>query len=306
MLASRILGDLPPLIAREQWHRVLHDLQAAIRLVNRLPEELRRQHAIVLKRVLTPKVVGILIDQAYRLTEEQAGTAEVLRGGGLPVAEQVLDVLRKSDTLGPRAFLLDAVAGAPELFPMLAQMGKSDLGPEAWLAAELLGRLGLPEAVPILIPMVRHREERVRLAAIEALGRFSEKGVVEALRAGLTHEAPATRVRAGRTLAARGSRAIAMPLVAALEAERDPAAWEALLESIACLEAPEGPAALARMVIEPGGRTGTKGSPVRRQLAIVRALAAAPGAAAWAALEAIAAAGHGEAQALARSLLAGG
>jgi HEAT repeat protein len=293
------------LIAREQWHRVLHDLQAAIRLVNRLPEEVRRQHAIALKRVLTPKVVGILIEQAYRLTEEQAGTAEVLRGGGLLVAEQVLDVLRKSDTLGPRAFLLDAVAGAPELFPMLAQMGKSDLGAEAWLAAELLGRLGLPEAVPILIPMVRHREERVRLAAIEALGRFNEKGVVEALRAGLTHEAPATRVRAGRTLAARGSRAIAMPLVAALEAEKDPAAWEALLESIAGLETPEGPAALARMVIEPSGR-GLKGGQVRRQLAIVRALAAAPGAAARAALEAIAAAGHGEAQALAHSLLAGG
>ncbi|MDH5282676.1 MAG: HEAT repeat domain-containing protein, partial [Gemmatimonadota bacterium] len=306
VLAARILAGLPVPIEREQWLRVLHDLQAVVRLVNRLPEEARRPHAITLKRVLTPRVIGALIDQAYRLTEEQARTAEVLRGGGLPVAEQVLDILRKSETLGPRAFLLDAVAGVPELFPMLSQMGKSDLGPEAWLAAELLGRLGLPEAVPILTPLVRHREERVRLAAIEALGRFSEKGVVEALRAGLTHEAPATRARAGRTLAARGSRAITMPLVAALEAEKDLAAWDALLTAIASLDAPEGPAALARMVMEPGGRLGPKGGQVNRQLAVVRALAAAPGAAARQALESIASGGYGEAQALARSLLAGG
>ena len=306
VLAARILAELPEHVGREQWLRVLHDLEAAIRLVNRLPEQGRRSHSIALKRILTPKVVNTLIDQAYRLTEEQSRTAEVLRGGGLPVAEQVLDLLRRSDTLGPRAFLLDAVAGVAELFPMLAQMGKSDLGPEAWLAAELLGRLNLPEAVPILTPLVRHREERVRLAAIESLGRFSEKGVVEALRTGLTHEAPATRVRAGRTLAARGSRAIAMPLVAALEAEKDPAAWEALLEAIASLDAAEGPAALARMVTEPGGRMGLMSGHARRQLAIVRALAAAPGAAARRALESIAAGGHGDAQALAQSLLASG
>jgi HEAT repeat protein len=306
VLAARILAHLPPEVEREKWLRVLHDLHAAVRLMNRMPEEVRRPHAIALKRVLTPKVVSALIEQAYRLTEEQGRTAEVLRGGGLPVAEQVLDVLRRSDTLGPRAFLLDAVAGAPEIFPMLAQMGKSDLGPTAWLAAELLGRVGLPEAIPILAPLVRHREERVRLAAIEALGRFSEKGVVEALRIGLTHEAPATRARAGRTLAARGSRAIAMPLVAALEAEKDPVAWESLLESIASLETPEGPAALARMVNEPSGRMGLKGGQVKRHLAIVRALAAARGPAARQALESIAAGGSGEAQALARSLLAGG
>jgi len=305
LLAGRILADLPPYIEQARWHRVLHDLQAATQLMERMPEESRRPLAITLKRILTPGLVNILIEHAYRLTEEQVRTAEVLRGGGLPVAEQVLDILRKSETLGPRAFLLDAVAGAPELFPMLANMGRSEVPSEAWLAAELLGRLGLPDAVPILTPLVRHPEERVRLAAIEALGRFSEKGVAEALRAGLTHEAPETRVRAGRALA-RGSRAVAMPLVAALEVERDPAAWDALLETIASLDAPEGPAALARMVVESKSRIGFKGAQLRRQTAIVRALGAAQGAAARQALESIAAGASGEIQALARSLLADG
>lgn len=305
VVAERILAELPPIIEQERWHRVLHDLQAATQLMDRLPEEARRPLAITLKRILTRQLVNVLIEHAYRLTEEQARTAEVLRGGGLPVAEQVLDILRKSETLGPRAFLLDAVAGAPELFPMLANMGHSEVASEAWLAAELLGRLGLPEAVPILTPLVRHPEERVRLAAIEALGRFSEKGVAEALRAGLTHEAPATRIRAGRALA-RGSRAVAMPLLAALEAEKDPAAWDALLETIASLEAPEGPTALARMVVEAKSRLGFKGAQLRRQTAIVRALGAAEGAAARQALESIAAAASGEIQALARSLLGDG
>jgi len=305
LVAERILVELPPIIEQERWHRVLHDLQAAIQLMDRLPEEVRRPLAITLKRILTRQLVNVLIEHAYRLTEEQARTAEVLRGGGLPVAEQVLDILRKSETLGPRAFLLDAVAGAPELFPMLANMGRSEVASEAWLAAELLGRLGLPEAVPILTPLVRHPEERVRLASIEALGRFSEKGVAEALRAGLTHEAPATRIRAGRALA-RGSRAVAMPLLAALEAEKDPAAWEALLETIASMEAPEGPTALARMVVESKSRLGFKGAQLRRQTAIVRALAATQGAAARQALESIAAGASGEIQALARSLLGDG
>jgi hypothetical protein len=305
LVAERILAELPPMIEQERWHRVLHDLHAATKLMERMPEESRRPLAITLKRILTHKLVDVLIEHAYRLTEEQARTAEVLRGGGLPVAEQVLDILRKSETLGPRAFLLDAVAGAPELFPMLANMGRSEVASEAWLAAELLGRLGLPEAVPILTPLVRHPEERVRLAAIEALGRFSEKGVAEALRAGLTHEAPETRVRAGRALA-RGSRAVAMPLVAALEAEKDPAAWDALLETIASLEAPEGPAALARMVVESKSRIGFKGAQLRRQTAIVRALGAAQGAAARQALESIATGASGEIQELARSLLADG
>jgi len=305
LVAERILAELPPIIEQERWHRVLHDLQAAIQLMDRLPEEARRPLAISLKRILTRQLVNVLIEHAYRLTEEQARTAEVLRGGGLPVAEQVLDILRRSERLGPRAFLLDAVAGAPELFPMLANMGRSEVAFEAWLGAELLGRLGLPEAVPILTPLVKHPEERVRLAAIEALGRFSEKGVAEALRAGLTHEAPATRIRAGRALA-RGSRAVAMPLLAALEAEKDPAAWDALLETIASLEAPEGPTALARMVVESKSRLGFKGAQLRRQTAIVRALGAAEGAAARQALESIAAGASGEIQALARSLLGDG
>jgi hypothetical protein len=305
IVAERILAELPPIIEQERWHRVLHDLRAAIRLMDRLPEEARRPLAITLKRILTRQLVNVLIEHAYRLTEEQARTAEVLRGGGLPVAEQVLDILRKSETLGPRAFLLDAVAGAPELFPMLANMGRSEVGAEAWLAAELLGRLGLPEAVPVLTPLVRHPEERVRLAAIEALGRFNEKGVAEALRAGLTHEQPATRIGAGRALA-RGSRAVAMPLLAALEAEKDPAVWDALLETIASLEAAEGPAALARMVVEAKSRLGFKGAQLRRQTAIVRALGAAQGAAARQALESIAAGASGEIQALARSLLGDG
>jgi len=99
---------------------------------------------------------------------------------------------------------------------------------------------------------------------------------------------------------------IAMPLLAALEAEKDPAVWDALLETIASLEAAEGPAALARMVVEAKSRLGFKGAQLRRQTAIVRALGAAQGAAARQALESIAAGASGEIQALARSLLGDG
>jgi HEAT repeat protein len=273
--------------------------------MQRMPGDTRRHVAISLKRILTPPVIDGLVEQAYRLTEEQARTAEVLNGAGVVAAERVLDMLQHGGAFGPRAFLLEAVAGVRDLFPNLARMARSPNGSDAWLAAELLGRIDLPEAVTILSALVKHPEERVRLAAIEGLGHYSEKGVVEALRVGLTHDAPATRARAGRVLAARGSRAIAMPLVAALEAEKHPGAWEELVGAIASLGTPEGPGALARMILEPGGSLGPRGG-VRRQLAVVRALAAAPGPSARQALEAIAAGGQGDAQELARSLLAGG
>lgn len=305
-VAGRILAELPRQIERQEWYRVLTDLVAATRLLERIPDQTRRQHTIVIKRLLTPAVIEALIEQAYRLTEEQARTAEVLRSGGLQAAEQVLEILKRGGTVGPRAFLLDAVASAPELIPTYAVMVGSPNHFEAWLGAELLGRIASPEVVPVLTPLVRHPEVRVRRAAIEALGRLNEKGVVEALRSGLQHEAAATRILAGQALASRGSRAIAMPLVAALEAERDPTAWDALLEAIAGMEFAEGPAALARMVLESKGRGGFSGGANRRHLAIVRALAASPAGAARRALETIAAGGTGEPQELARRLLGGG
>jgi HEAT repeats len=293
-LIETVLAEVEGAVRQQQWHTVLHDVQAILRMVPGLSEETRRMKVIGLRRLMTRPVLEALIDQGYRVPEEQRRTAEVLRAGGLPAADMLLDILKRSDSVGPRGFLVDCLGGMPEAFPVIAPLARSDRPAEARLAAELLGLLGIAEAVPPLAALVEHPDERVRLAAIDGLGRYRDKAAVEPLRQALGHSSAAVRARAGRALAARGSGAIAMPLLAAIEAEREPAAWNELLEALAGIDAPESAAALSRLALTRRGLFGLGGNQVRRQLAVVRALMGANTAAARQALARIAAEGDGE------------
>ncbi|HEY7681296.1 MAG TPA: HEAT repeat domain-containing protein [Gemmatimonadales bacterium] len=289
-----VLRELEQAAAEEQWHTVLHNAQAALRMMPGLGESAQRVYTIGLRRLLTRPVLEALIDQGYRVPEEQARTAEVLRAGGLPAAELMIDTLNRSDTIGPRAFLVDSLGGMPDALPLIAHLARSRRPSEARLAAEVLGRLGMADAVPLLSSLVQHPDDKVRLAAVDSLGRYRDKSAVEPLRQALGHTSAAIRARAGRALAARGSGAIAMPLLAALEAERDPLAWEELLGALAAIDAPEAAAALSRIALARRGFLGLGGAALRRQLAVVRTLAAAKTGAARQALSRIAAEGEGE------------
>ena len=289
-----VLREIELAIRQEQWHTVLHDAQAVLRMLPGLGEASRRTYAIGLRRQLTRPVIAALISQGYRVVEEQKRTAEVLRAGGIEAAERMVEELRQNDSIGPRAFLADALAGMPEALPVIAPLVQSDRTAEARLGAELLGRLGVPDAIPLLGTLVQHQDERVRMAAVEGLARYRDKSAVEPLRQALVHESASMRARAAKALAARGSGAIAMPLLAALEAEREPGTWEELLGALAGIDAPEAAAALSRIALERGGLFARRNLRVRRQLAVVRALSSANTTAAKQALARIAAEGQGE------------
>lgn len=301
-----ILKELDLAIQRKEWHVVLHDAQAALRLMPGLGEEVRRSYSIAIRRLLSRTVLEKLIEQAYHVPEEQARTAEVLRAGGMPAAEQMLELLRRSGGTGPRAFLVDALGGMPEVFAMAVPLARSTRSAEAWLGIELLGRLGLPGAIPVLAERVKDPDERVRHAAIDALGQFREKGVVEPLRLAMSHLSPSTRARAGRVLAQRGSGGIAMPLFAAFETEKDPDAAQELLDTLVELDSPEVAAALARVALEKRGFLSFGSTDVRRQLAIVRTLGARNTPVARQALTRIASEARGEVQEAAQAALGHG
>lgn len=291
-MVEGILRELEKAIARQQWHAALHDAQAALRALPAVQEDSRRTYTIALRRLLSRNVLETLIEQAYRVPEERVRTSEVLRAGGLAAAELMLEFLKQSETIGPRGFLVDSLAGMPEALPVVLPLAKSPRPSEARLAAELLGRMGLPDAVPALVAQAGHPDERVRLAVIQALGHYRDKAVVEPLRHALGHDSPVIRAEAGRALAARGSAAIAMPLLAALEAERDSVVWEQLLGAIAGIEAPEAASVLLRLALEKPGLLG-RSVLERKQLAVVHALAASHTNAAKQVLARIAAEGKG-------------
>jgi hypothetical protein len=293
-MVEGILRELEKAVARQQWLAALHDAQAAIRLLPSVREDVRRTFSLALKRLLTKTVVEALIEQAYRIPEEQPRTAEVLRAAGYPAAERILEILKQSDTIGPRAFLVDALGGMPEASPLVVPLLRSARPADVRLGADLIGRLGVNEAVRDLASLVDHPDERTRLAVIDALGRFHDRAALEPLRRALTHPSSTTRARAGQALAARGLGAIAMPLLAALESEKDPVAWDELLAALTTINAPESVAALTRIALERSGRFSLGKAHHRRPLAIIQALVAANTPAARQALERIASEAEGE------------
>lgn len=298
-----LLRELAQKLEAGQHHAALHHAQAAVRLLPGLADETRGTFAIALRRLLGTPVLEAFIQQAYRIPEEQARTAEVLRFAGLDCAELLLEILRASDKIGPRGFLLDALGEMPGALALFLPLLKSDRWFDVWLGAELVGRVGQVDAVTHLVPHIAHPDERVRLAVIDALGRFRDKSVVEPLRRALGNPSPATRARAGHALAARGSGAMAMPLVAALEEEREPATWRELLNALATIDAPEAGQALVRLATRRGSLFSRSGRPSRSRLQVVEALVEANTVTARQALERIAAEGDGEvAEAAGRAL----
>jgi HEAT repeat protein len=299
-----ILRELQKAIDRQHWLGVLHDAQAAVRAIPNLNESARRTYTIALKRQLTLPVLEALIEQGYRMVEERDRTAEVLRAGGFAIAERMMDILKKSGTIGPRAFLLDALGGMPEAEPLFPPLLRSSKPSDVKLAVELIGRTRDESLIPLLVAHTQHPDEAVRNAVVDALARSQSKAAIEPLRKALTHApSPSTRAKAARALSGRSSGAIAMPLFAAFEGEKDPEAWREMLTIIAGLNSQDAAMGLARMALQRRGFLSFGGGDLKRRLSIVHALAESGNAASRQALEYIVKEGDGEVQMAANASL---
>lgn len=271
----QLLDQIQEAARRGMWLEVLHTSQAVIRMLPGMPEELRRGYGITLRRALPQKVMQSLIDQAYRVAEERDRTAELLRWVGLDAAELILENLRTSEAIGPRAFLVESLGRMPEAFHIVSPVLSSERWHDVRLAADLLGRMQVPRAVPLLLARTGHPDERVRLAVIDALSQYRDKGVLESLRQLLSHASPRTRAQAGRALGRRQSGAMAMPLAAAMDHEKDPEVRREFLHALAGINAPESSAALVRVATERRGLLGGGGRPTAERLEVVSVLAGA-------------------------------
>jgi hypothetical protein len=300
---AQISASLGDEIQRGAWRAALHDVQGLIRLVPAVPEHQRRGFSISVRRYLSRPVLTAFIELAVRTPEEQARTVEVLKWAGLDAAEQMLELLRSSESVGSKEFLFVAIGQMPDALSLVMPFATSPRWHEARHGADILGRMGLPGAVPVLRGLVEHPDERVRLAAVEALGRIPDKAVLEPLRQALTSRSPQMRARAGRALGDRRSGALAMPLLAALEEEKDLATWRELLRALALIDSPEATSALVRVATERKTLFGRSGRPTAQRLEVVQALAAAGTPAAHHALERIAAEGDESVRVAARKEL---
>jgi HEAT repeat protein len=144
----------------------------------------------------------------------QSAVAQALADQGEPGQKAILEVLPKLS--GDRLPLLAAieragpVAGAGAALVALLREG----GPEAALAARLLGALDVPEAVDPLIKALGDPESVSRRDVLLALGRIGNPKASEAVSKELYSDSPDVRSAAAEALARVGSQAQAEALAA--------------------------------------------------------------------------------------------
>jgi hypothetical protein len=278
--------------AAGRWMESVHAAQALVRLTARFPEHEQRVHLIGLRKVFTRPLLEQFIAFAMRVTEEQPRVSEILQHAGPEAIEVMIDQVKRSEAVGPRRFVHELLATTPAALPMILPLLSSSKWYEVRHGATLLARMGRPEAVDPLLTLVNHPDERVRKAVVEALGHFNSHAVLEPLRQALTDPAPVTRVSAAHALSQRNAAGLALPILVALESEKDPEAWDALVETVARVDTAEAVAGLVSIALDkhPLFRTGR---PWSQRVAVVKALRNSGTGSARRGLERLAAEGDG-------------
>ncbi len=132
-------------------------------------------------------------------------------------------------------------------------------------AAEFVGLTGSPQAVTLLIPLLRHASEFVREAALLGLAEAGGREIARPAMPALKDESVAVRAAAARAVAAGGDPTSSTVLIRRVEQEADEGVQAELLRAIGRLGAREALEVLARYA-EPGGV-------MHRRSAMVRAAA---------------------------------
>jgi HEAT repeat protein len=168
--------------------------------------------------------------------------------------------------------------------------------------AELIGELGLDDAVPALGKCLAHEDERVRKAVGLALAKIGTRSAAEPLRRAFRYRSPEVRIQVALGIGGRKASALAMPLVVALDEEKDEAVGRELILALGRVATPDAVQALIK-VAQPAGRFfGRKPAAVR--VAAVEALRLAGTPAAVGTLEGLAEDRDKEVRAAVRTALA--
>jgi len=129
-------------------------------------------------------------------------------------------------------------------------------------AAEFVGLTGSPQAVALLIPLLRHPSEFAREAALLGLVEAGGREIARPAMPALKDESVAVRMAAVRCIAAGGDPAASTVLIRRVEQEPDEGVQAELLRAIGRLGANEALEVLARYA-EPGGIMHRRSSIVR-------------------------------------------
>ena len=303
---SEVLAELgrhaESALKRSRMEQVLRIIGAIVVAEQKVPEAsaVRRQYAIALKRIYTKPVLDALT-HLVMVPQHRADAVLALQRGGADAVELLVDRLVAAPTAGERRGVFDALRQMTEGTEQLVHM----LEHREWFVvrnvAELIGELGMDEAVPALARRLEHDDERVRRAVALALAKIGTRSAAEPLRRALRDKSADVRIQVALGIGGRKSFALAMPLVVALEEEGDETVERELILALGRIGSPDAVQALIKFA-QPAGRLfGRKPSALR--LAAVEALRVAGTAPAVGTLEGLADDGDRDVRAAARAAL---
>jgi HEAT repeat protein len=181
--------------------------------------------------------------------------------GGV-IAGQVVDAYLAAPAELREPFRAAIRAAADRAVAPLAERLADSRAEVVAAAVHLLGLTGSPEAVPLLVPLIRHRADLVQEATLHALAEIGGREISRPAMTSLKAESAVIRGAAARVIGVGGDPGATTVLVRRLEQEEDEGVLAELLKAIGRLGAPQAQVVLARHA-EPGGRAGGRTPHVR-------------------------------------------
>lgn len=263
-------------------------------------ESARRHYSIALRRMFTKPTLQ-RFTELLTVPAERANAILALRRSGAAAVEVLIDLLVKAPNVTERRAAFDALRQMSEGTEQLVGM----LDHQQWFVkrnvAELVGELGMTEAIPGLGRLLSHDDERVRKAAALALAKIGTSGAVESLRRALRDKSSEVRVQVALGMGGRRSSGLAMPLVVALDEEKDERVQRELILALGRIATSDAVQALIKLS-QPSRKLFSR-RPTAVRVAAVEALRIAGTAAAKGTLEGLAGESDSEVRSAAKNAL---
>ena len=250
---AALIQQVETALKRNRLEEVLRLVAAVTRVEQRVSEEsgARRQYAIALRRIYTKPVVEALA-RLVSVPRHRTAATLVLQRAGSDAVEVLLDMLVAAPAVSERRAVFDALTQMTQGTEQVVHM----LDHHEWFVvrnvAELVGELGMEDAVPALSRRLGHADERVRKAVALALAKIGSRNTAEPLRRALRDESQEVRMQVALGIG-RKSSALAMPLVVAMDEEEDEAVQRELMLALGRIGSPDAVQALIKFV-QPAGR----------------------------------------------------
>jgi HEAT repeat protein len=250
-------------------------------------DALKRAYVLTIRRMSKPALLRAVASLVPKAPERKQYCYVVLERTGEDGADAVIEQIIHAPTDDDRKTLFQVLRELTDAVPALQRM----LGDSRWFvvrnAADLLGELVATDADGALIALLRHRDDRVRRSATNALLRLGTPAAIKGIYDAVSDASPDVRMQATAAIATRKDSRTSTTLIRAIEEEKDEDVQLAMIGALGKVATPDAVQKLIKMAEAEGRLFRKKNTGFR--VAAVQALGEAKTPAALAALNALAA-----------------